>query len=351
MAFGERTTPDEAQRFQRFAEELAALQRERISTGGERKPSRALHLKPHLGAVGELVIRACPTPRAGVFARAGETWPVYARFSNGSSRHQPDGAPDVRGFAIKLVGVPGPKLIAELADAETQDFLFVDTQSIPFATPDEFLAFVRAAKDGAGPLLPRLIGSFGLKRALGIFWGAVTQEKVKSFATHSFHTAAPIAFGDTAAKLALVPVPNDAPAPAANGEDYLRRDLAARLKQGALSWALRAQLFVDEAITPIEDTSVAWSGPWLELATLTLPQQDVDSSLGREISELVSGLSFDPWHAIEEHRPLGAIMRAHKVAYAVSAIARGAAPEPRSVLRLPSQAQRLVRDERLSVAP
>ena len=90
----------------------------------------------------------------------------------------------------------------------------------------------------------------------------------------------------------------------------------------------------DEATTPIEDASVVWSGPWLDLATLTLPQQDPDSARGREISELVSGFSFDPWHATEAHRPLGAIMRARAVAYAASAIARQASPEPKSVLSL-----------------
>jgi hypothetical protein len=330
MAFGETIAPDEAQRFQGFADELAALQRARGA--GTNELSRTLHVKQHLGAVGELVVRATETVRAGVFASAGKAWPIYARFSNGSSRHQADGPPDVRGFAIKLVGVPGPKLIEELASEETQDFLFIDTPVIPFRTPDEFLMFVRAAKDGPSKLLPRLIKSFGLARALSIVWGAVTAPKVKSFATHDFHTAAPIAFGASAAKLALVPVPNDAPAPRTSGDDFLRQDLTARLQQGPLSWALRAQLFVDETQTPIEDTTVPWTGPWIELALLTLPRQDVTSPRGQEVSSLVNRLSFDPWHAIAEHRPLGAIMRARAVAYGVSVIARKAAPEPKTVL-------------------
>jgi hypothetical protein len=330
MAFGETIAPDEARRFQGFADELAAIQRARGEASG--KVERTLHVKQHLGAVGELVVRSTETARFGVFANAGKAWPVYARFSNGSSRHQPDGRPDVRGFAIKLVGVPGPKLIKELESEETQDFLFIDTPVIPFRNPDEFLMFVRAAKDGPSKLLPRLVKSFGLRRALSILWGAVTAPKVKSYATHDFHTAAPIAFGASAAKLALVPVPNDAPAPQISGDDFLREDLSARLQQGPLSWALRAQLFADEATTPIEDTTVPWTGPWLDLALLTLPQQDVTSPRGQEISALVSRLSFDPWHAIAEHRPLGAIMRARSMAYGVSVIARKAAPEPRTVL-------------------
>lgn len=331
MAFGETIVPGEDQQFRDFGAEIAAIQSARAAERGG-QPARALHLKQHHGAVGELVVKAPESARSGVFSMSGKSWPVYVRFSNGSSRHQGDGEPDVRGFALKLVGVPGTKLIAGLENEQTQDFLFIDTPAIPFRTPDEFMTFVRAAKDGPAKLLPRLITAFGLNRALSIVWSAVRAEKVRSYATHTFHTAAPIAFGKTAAKLALFPNGNAEAGPPAKGKDYLKQDLSARLKQGPLSWTVRAQLFVDQTTTPIEDTSVKWTAPWVDLATLTLPQQDADSERGRDISELVSQLSFDPWHSSEEHRPLGAIMRARKVAYGVSVIARKAAPEPKSVL-------------------
>jgi len=331
MAFGETIGPDEEARFRGYADELRGLQEARAAERGGKK-QRALHVKQHLGAVGELVVTAAEPAQHGVFSEAGKSWPVYVRFSNGGSRAQGDKQPDVRGFALKLVGVPGPKLIEGLQDAQTQDFLFIDTQALPFRDPAEFMMFQRAAKDGPGPLLPRLIASFGFARALKILWGAVTKAKVESYATHAFHTAAPIAFGNTAAKLALFPDEPDAGGESVTGDDYLRRDLSARLARGTLRWTLRAQLFVDAATTPIEDTAVAWSGPWLDLAVLSLPQQSTDSARGREISELVSELSFDPWHATEEHRPLGAIMRARKITYGASVIGRGAAPEPTSVL-------------------
>lgn len=331
MAFGETVEADEAAQFRGFADEIVAIQRRRAEQNG--KPERALHVKQHLGAIGNLVVGDAPeSARAGVFAEAGKRWPVYARFSNGGARPQADGAPDVRGFAIKLVGVPGTKLIPGLESAQTQDFLFINVPAIAFRNPDEFMHFVRAAKDGPAKLLPRLVSSFGLGRALSILWGAVSAPKVKSYATHAFHTASPIAFGRTAAKLALFPAAAGEPAPHAGGSDYLRQDLAARLRRGALSWTLRAQLFADPASTPIEDASVVWSGPWLDLAILTLPQQDVESARGREISELVSQMSFDPWHSTEDHRPLGAIMRARQATYGASVVGRNAAPEPESVL-------------------
>ncbi len=179
-----------------------------------------------------------------------------------------------------------------------------------------------------------MIKSFGFFPTLAIFWKALSAEKVRSFATHAFHTAAPVAFGPTAAKLGLFPLAPESTAPSVSGPDFLRDELTARLRSGPLRWALRAQLFVDPATTPIEDASVVWSGPWLELGTLTLPQQDVATKRGREIAELVNRLSFDPWHATEAHRPLGAIMRARRAAYAPSVIGRKALPEPRDVLRI-----------------
>lgn len=330
MALGEVIAPGEAERFREFAAQIEAIQRVRASASVGL--TRALHVKQHLGVVGELVVTAASAD-FGVFAERGRRWPVYARFSSGSGRKQSDGAPDARGIALKLVGAPGTKLIEGLEDAITQDFLFINTPALPFRTPDEFMAFQRAAQDGALRLLPRLIGAVGFGRALDIFKAALSSPKVKSFATHAFHTGAPLTLGDRAAKLALFPLPG-LPPPTATGDDYLSEDLVARLRTGALTWHLRAQRFIDEATTPIEDASVEWSGPWLDLATLTLPSQDVRSPRGKQIADLVNQLSFDPWHASEAHRPLGAVMRARRIAYAPSVIGRKALPEPRNVLSL-----------------
>ncbi|HEX4404127.1 MAG TPA: hypothetical protein VH560_04815 [Polyangia bacterium] len=61
------------------------------------------------------------------------------------------------------------------------------------------------------------------------------------------------------------------------------------------------QFFVDETRTPIEDASVEWK------------ESD--------------GFSFDPWHAVEDLRPLGNVTRA-RVAYRVSTGERKATAEP-----------------------
>jgi len=328
MGFHETIAADESPRFEGYGAELGELQKKRVGPA-----TRALHLKAHLGVVGELTVNASEGARFGVFAENGKTFPLYVRFSNGSSHRQSDKEADVRGFAVKLVGVAGQKLISGLEHEQTQDFLFINDPALPFRNPEEFMAFVRAAQGGPAWLVPKLFAAVGLGRGFSILKRALSSPKVESYATHAFHTAAPIAFGDGAAKLGLFPISNPA-SPITKGDGALHDDLVARLRQNSLSWALRAQLFRDDISTPIEDASVVWGGPWLELGTLTLPKQDPDSARGQEINELVESLSFDPWHSIEAHRPLGAIMRARAVAYRYSVLGRKAAAEPQTVLSL-----------------
>jgi hypothetical protein len=100
--------------------------------------------------------------RVGIFASAGEH-PSYVRFSNGSAGHAPDRAPDVRGIALKIVGVPGKKLIQGLEEAKTQDFLGALTNSVPFRNPKEFVGVVLAAAGSPLLLLPRMIGALGFR--------------------------------------------------------------------------------------------------------------------------------------------------------------------------------------------
>ena len=44
--------------------------------------------------------------------------------------------------------------------------------------------------------------------------------------------------------------------------------------------------------------------------------------------ELIEGMAFDPWHALEAHRPLGNMMRARNAAYRLSTGERKALQEP-----------------------
>jgi hypothetical protein len=327
----EEVAPDEDTRFLRLAEQLREVQRRR----NQRQAGRALHRKGHGGVEASFeVLGDLPAPAAqGLFANPGR-YRAYVRFSNGSSAHQPDRRGDVRGVAIKVLGVAGTKLIPGLEAAPTQDFLLIQSRSPPFQGPDEFVAFAVAASRPA-TALPRLLLGLGPRRLVAVA-GALRRSlfvPVPSLATLVFHSALPVRWGSYAGKFRLTPV---GPAPAAGGSgrrdrDYLAGELGARLAAGPLRWDFAVQLYRDPKSTPIEDATVPWSdeaAPPIVVARLVIEPQDLAGARARAVAGFVEKLAFDPWHALVEHRPLGALMRARNHAYRLSTAERGASPEP-----------------------
>ena len=323
----EKVDPGEEQRFERYAEQLREMQR-RNARGGY--PSRALHAKGQLGAKAELtVLPDLPEhARVGPFASP-KTYRAYVRYSNGSGMRQSDAKADVRGVAVKLLGVEGRKIIPGLESARTQDFLLIRSPATPFRNADEFVPFVQAA---VSPLtgLPRVIGLLGFRRVLQILRTAGRQlgEPLGPVAQTRYFSALPIQFGPHAVRYSLNPRAGVSTAPLPRSANMLAEEMSERLRKAAVEYDFQVQFFVDEKTTPIEDASVDWDSPWLTIGKLTLPAQDVSSEEGRGVAERIEKLSFDPWHAVAELRPLGNMMRARNPAYRLSTQERKAAPEP-----------------------
>jgi hypothetical protein len=66
---------------------------------------------------------------------------------------------------------------------------------------------------------------------------------------------------------------------------------------------------------PIENAAVLWPtrlSPRIPVATLRIPRQRFDSP---EQLAFARNLSFNPWHCLPEHRPLGNQSRARKRMY------------------------------------
>lgn len=321
--------PDEETRFAQFATQLGEIQRMNASNG---RNGRALHTNMRGGFEARLEISGnLPEPaRHGLFAQP-KTYDALVRYSNGASVRQPDDRKggDVRGMAVKVLGVDGAKVIG---NARTQDFLGILQSSTPFRTPDEFIGVVWAFRGGPLLGLPRLL--FGLgpsilpavkKLSAGI------NHPVASLATQSFFSALPTKCGPYAMRVAFVPLATPGAGAAGTGPDYLHTDLLTRLRQGPIEYAMEVQFFVDETRTPIEDASVDWPvavAPYVRVGKLVIPPQDATSERGHRIADAIEGMAFDPWHALADHRPLGAMMRARKAAYFASTKGRSAAPEP-----------------------
>jgi hypothetical protein len=324
----ETVAPDEDTRFDEYAQRLATLQRKHARDG---TTHRALHAKGHgiheatFEVAGDLPEHA----RHGLFAKPAK-YEALVRFSNAAGRVQADRVGDVRGIAVKVLGVAGDKV---LGDAPTQDFLGILSSSLPVRTPDEFIALVWATR--SMPLaLFRLLGAFGL-RAFPLVRRATKGLKTPpgSLASKRFFSAAPLQCGPHAVRFSLSPIDADAGDPQP-GADAYREELAARLRRAPVSYELALQFFVDEQRTPIEDASVDWTADYVRVATLVIARQDAASERGVRLAERGERLAFDPWHALVAHKPLGAIMRARKHAYFASEQGRGAQPDPASIAEL-----------------
>jgi hypothetical protein len=91
------------------------------------------------------------------------------------------------------------------------------------------------------------------------------------------------------------------------------------------------QFYIDDSHTPIEDTSVPWKpadSALVKLARVRIPSRDLDTPEARALTKRMDQLSLSPRHAMEDHRPLGNVMRARKIVYLASSALRGAQPEP-----------------------
>lgn len=326
--------PDgEAAEHEALAARLVALQRRRAT---QNPLGRTLHYKAHGAPTGWLeVLPDLPAwARVGIFAKPSRH-DVVVRFSNGNGAPLKDNAPDARGMAVKVLGVPGKKLIPGMEDATTQDFLGILNPTMPLATPAEFVALVEASAGSPLLLLPKIIGIVGLGRTGPTLkkLQAGLSRPVPSMCEMTWQTPVPIRWGEMAVKYSFVPVHSRAPASPVDAKDpdRLRSDLTARLLADEVVFELRIQPFVDAQRTPIEDPTVLWDesvSPWVPVARLRLPKQDLASAEAERIAAEVEKMSFDPWHAPVEFRPLGAINRARAVAYRESVKSRGCAPEP-----------------------
>jgi hypothetical protein len=309
----ERIAPDEESRYAGYARDFAALQARKSARYGK---GRALHRKAQLALAGELeILPDLPShARHGLFAEPGRR-PVWVRLSNGGADRQSDRQPDIRGFSIKVRDVAGPGALG--GDTDSQDFLLINHAAFSFPNSDEFVGLALAAIKGPGALLRYLVGRYGLVGGLR-HAGKLAQTIKKpfsGFATEPFHSAAPIACGPYAVKVRLLPASGDKVR--RNPPDW-SGDVRERLARGALSFDLQLLFFVNDDDTPIEDASKEWTdtlAPAVTVARLTLPPQDPDSEQGRALAEAVEEASFDPWRALDAHRPLGDVMRARKVVY------------------------------------
>jgi len=240
-----------------------------------------------------------------------KTYQAWIRFSNQSGTISPDIERDIRGMAIKLMGVPGEKLQAGEEGEQTQDFILISTNVFVTKDVKEFNDLIKALTGG---VLSKI--QFFLTH-----WRVVVNliKSLKPFANPlqiRYFSTTPYLWNQQAVKYSAIPHVADADSIPANPEDnYMRSAMIQQLAQGDAYFDFSVQLQTDAIKMPIEDPGIEWredESPFQKVATIRIPQQVFDNQKQNEFGE---NLSFSPWHSIAEHRPLGGINRARGFIY------------------------------------
>lgn len=242
-----------------------------------------------------------PTLRRGVFAEPGKSWNAWVRFSNGNAYPQFDSKNDARGMAIKLLDVPGEKLLPGRGHDGEQDFVMFNQPVFFIRDIAEYRQNFAAQADG--------------KKALAFFpnWNPASWELRHLLI--ALRTLAPpgqpaarrlqrhlaVQAGRTQHQVPRHPRPGEMPGlPATEAEPGPaqlppRRPVPATLhRPHPACYAFQVQRQDPAKYMPIEDTSVEWKesdAPFATIADIIVPAQDFDS---REQNLFCDNLSFNP---------------------------------------------------------
>ena len=253
--------------------------------------------------------------RRGIYAEP-RTYKAWVRFS-GPGPYITKDIDDV-GFmsiSVKLLGVPGPKLLDD--EKETQDMTGVSTPT--FVTPDtKANAQLQhwSYRNASVFHFMNLRNSHILDSVMQLLWTKTQTSPLEG----DYFSCVPYLLGEGQAmqysfRTRLETKTRVPRLPLRPPDNYLRDAMVATLAERDVEFDVLLQLQTDPFKLPIENNAVLWPtklSPRVSAAVLRIPKQTFDSP---EQLAFARVLSYNPWHCIPEHRPLGNQSRARKRMY------------------------------------
>jgi len=301
----EQTQPGEEAYLQDIITRMGAQMRQLWQVGYF---ERGGNTKTHGMVRAEFIVRDDLPPhlRHGIYAQPG-VYRAWVRFSGPGPYITTD--IDDAGFmsiSIKLMGVSGPKLWDD--EKFTQDLFGVSTPT--FVTPD-----TKANADLQRWSLKNAQLFYLLKHVPDAIMQLLWTKTQSSPLEGEYFSCVPYLLGEGQAMQYSVrprlktrtPVPR---LPARPPDNYLRDAMVATLAKQDVEFDILLQVQTDPFLMPIENNAVLWPeklSPRVPAAVLRIPRQTFDSP---EQLAFPRVLSFNPWHCIPEHRPLGNQSRA-----------------------------------------
>jgi hypothetical protein len=256
----------------------------------------------------------------GIFVQP-KKFDAWIRFSNGNSEVLNSRVPDARGMSIKLLGVVGPKLLPD--EEETQDFLMANN---PVFFVDDLERYKHSLVTfHGGGYLHQFLALLQLKfheklSAIRTNFSWTTNPLYCQYWSMTSYRLGPPGAG---APIKFTARPGVGVKPSIwsrlatffSPRFALKKQLANVLATREVCFDFFIQRYVDDRRTPVENNLIEWkvsSSKLIHVAKITLPKQNVDTA---DRNKLCEDLSFNPWHCLPEHKPLGAVNRARKSIY------------------------------------
>jgi hypothetical protein len=280
---------------------------------------RAQHPKHHGFVKARFSVRDdIPEPyRKGLFAEP-RTYDAVVRWSNAGS--DDDTKPEVHGMAVKVLAVNGPRSVPD-DGRDDQDFVLIDHEVFFARDPKTILAFMKA-RVAAAAGNPAVMQEFAKNDLETVRLAEASRTTIASPLGVRYWSTVPYKLGDGAVKYTAVPAPdNGAGGEGALSKDGLREALVRHLSDANKPAVF--ELFVipqtDSEKMPVENPTIPWTSEPVPVAAIVVEPQTFDTPERMTEAERIS---FDPWHSLAEHRPLGGINRARKAVYEASVATR-----------------------------
>jgi hypothetical protein len=277
---------------------------------------RAVFLKPHGCAKAEFTVAAdLPAKyQVGLFATPGRH-PAWIRISSDTVPQTPDLENNTIGFAVKVMAVPGRKILAGEEAFNTHDFLLQNHDVFFVDTAQDFLDFTKSAFAGTdAAYLAQHPRTDSILREMA--------KRVPNVLGTRFWSTTPYRFGaNDHAKYTVKPCSDRAPEAAPVDEaNYLRKRMERDVRANGACFDFQVQLRAGDM--PLDKQTVVWSETVSvpqTVARVIVPMQEVADS-----DKACENMSFTAWHALPEHRPVGSVNKARGIIYKRMADARRA---------------------------
>lgn len=296
-------------------QKIVAKQLGAMNAKKETAKLRGQHAKHHGCVQAEFIVRDdIPEEyRVGLFAQQA-SFKSTIRFSNGQKFD--DKEKDGHGMAIKVIDVKGQRALADDGLSE-QDFVLMDNP-VFFADAKTVLAFMEAAgKFKSGDPNAMAVFAKDFPDAAKLI-PSLTKKDLPSPLAVQYWSTVPYRLGKIAVKYTAIPsVENQPETPTPVSENYLRETMVEFLtnKKKTAKFDLAIIPQGDPAVDLVENSQVEWKATPIRVATIVIEPQSFTSE---EQLAACEKASFDPWHALSAHAPIGGINRARKEVYKAS---------------------------------